>query len=156
MTAETATTSVTTEVTVRAPVERAFRVFTEEMQSWWNPDHHLLDGTVAAMVVEPRVGGGVIDRYTDGRECRWGRVLAWEPPARFVFSWDITLQWQVETDPSRTSEVEIRFTPTADGGTHVVLEHSHLDRHGDGWESMRDAVGSGWSLTRFAEVVDAG
>jgi len=33
-----------------------------------------------------------------------------------------------------------------------MLTHRHLDRHGVGWEGMRDSVGSGWSLTRYAEV----
>ncbi len=78
-------------------------------------------------------------------------------PSRVVFSWDISLQWQVETDPARTSEVEVRFVPESDTRTRVELEHRHLDRHGDGWEGMRDAVGSsqGWSvgLGRFAQRV---
>jgi len=63
-----------------------------------------------------------------------------------VFSWDISLQWQIETDPTRSSEVEVRFHPEGEDRTRVELEHRHIDRHGDGWESMRDAVGSpeGW------------
>ena len=44
------------------------------------------------------------------------------------------------------------FTADGPGRTQVVLTHRHLDRHGDGWQSMRDAVGSGWDLTRYAEV----
>ncbi len=69
-------------------------------------------------------------------------------------SWDIGLDWQIETDPSRTSEIEVVFTDLGDGSTRVELEHRHLDRHGDGWEGMRSAVGSpgGWQagLDRFA------
>jgi uncharacterized protein YndB with AHSA1/START domain len=79
-------------------------------------------------------------------------VLAYEPPVRVCFSWDINLQWQIETDPARTSEVEITFTEVSPGRTHVVLTHRHLDRHGDGWEGMRAAVGSGWSLAAFAHA----
>ena len=46
------------------------------------------------------------------------------------------------------------MTFTADGPTRtrVVLTHRHLDRHGDGWEAMRDVVGSGWSLTRYVAI----
>ncbi len=45
------------------------------------------------------------------------------------------------------------MTFTADGPrTHVVLTHRNLDRHGNGWESMRDAVSRGWDLSRYAEV----
>ncbi len=119
------------------------------------PGHHLLDGEIAEMVFEPHAGGHIVDRYTDGRECPWSRVLVYDPPTRVVFSWDINLQWQLETDPARTSEVDVTFTPNGDDQTHVVLIHRHLDRHGDGWPGMRDAVSSGWSLARYAEVAGA-
>lgn len=146
------TTSVSTSTEVAAPIEHAFRVFTEGIGTWWNPEHHILSAELAEMVFEPRVGGHIIDRGVDGSECRWARVLAYDPPHRVVFSWDINLQWQVETDPAKTSEVEVVFTATAPDSTSVVLTHKHLDRHGDGWPAVRDAVGSGWSLARFAEV----
>ena len=149
---------VHTSIVVDAPVERAFHVFTQEMSSWWNPDHHIIDAPLARMVVEPRVGGRIYDVGTDGSECQWSRVLAYEPPHRFVISWDINLQWKRETDPERTSEVEITFTPEGDGRTRVDLTHRGLERHGDGWEAMRDAVGSpgGWGggLERFAAAID--
>jgi len=106
------------------------------------------------MVFEPFVGGNIIDRGVDGSECRWARVLAYEPPHRVCFSWDISTQWQIETDPARTSEVEVTFTPVTPERTQVVLTHRHLDRHGDGWQSMRDAVSGGWSLIPLADRVD--
>ena len=81
-------------------------------------------------------------------------MLAYEPPHRVVFSWDISLRWQIEPDPARTSEVEVRFVAEGPERTRVELEHRNLDRHGDGWEGMRDAVGSpnGWDsgLRRLA------
>lgn len=152
MTAQTQTTSVTTEIDVDAPVEHAFRVFTEGIGTWWNPNHHILQAELAEMVFEPYVGGYVLDRGTDGSECRWARVLAYEPPRLVCFSWDINLSWQLEADPAKTSEVEVTFTPAGTGRTHVVLTHRHLERHGDGWETMRDMVAQGWSLAHFAEV----
>jgi uncharacterized protein YndB with AHSA1/START domain len=86
-------------------------------------------------------------------------VLVFEPPHRVVVSWDITLQWKHELDPDKTSEFEVGFTPEGDGRTLVVLEHRHLDRHGEGWVQMRDAVGSqnGWGdgLAAFAKAVEA-
>jgi uncharacterized protein YndB with AHSA1/START domain len=81
---------------------------------------------------------------TDGSECRWSRVLAYEPPDRVVFSWDINTEWKVETDPARCSEVEVSFTADGPSTTRVVLEHKHLDRHGDAWETLRDGLASGW------------
>ena len=152
MTTQLHATSVTTQVEVDAPAEHAFRVFTQGIGSWWNPEPSHPAAELAEMVFEPRVGGHIIDRGTDGSECRWARVLAYDPPRRVCFSWDINLRWQLETDPAKASEVEVTFTPLGPGRTRVVLTHRHLDRHGDGWESMRDAVGSGWSLDRYAEA----
>jgi uncharacterized protein YndB with AHSA1/START domain len=155
MTVQATETSVRASTVVDAPVERAFSVFTEDIGSWWNPDHHILEGELAEMVFEPREGGHVYDRGVDGSECRWARVLAYEPPDRFVISWDINLQWQIETDLDRTSEVEVRFIPEGPDRTRVELEHRNLDRHGDGWEQMRASVASpeGWpaGLELFVE-----
>jgi uncharacterized protein YndB with AHSA1/START domain len=152
MTTDTQTTSVSVATSVDAPVEHCFRIFTEGIGSWWDPGHHIIDVELAEMVFEPYVGGNIIDRGVDGSECRWARVLAYEPPKLVCFSWDINVQWKLESDPAKTSEVEITFTPDGPDRTRVVLTHRHLDRHGDGWESMRDAVGSGWSLDGFAKV----
>jgi uncharacterized protein YndB with AHSA1/START domain len=152
MTTQLQATSVTTAVDVQAPIEHAFRVFTEGIGSWWNPEHHILQAELAEMVFEPHVGGHIIDRGTDGSECRWARVLAYDPPRRVCFSWDINLAWQLEPDPAKTSEVEVTFSAEEPSRTRVVLIHRHLERHGEGWEQMRDAVSSGWSLARFAEV----
>jgi uncharacterized protein YndB with AHSA1/START domain len=148
MTTQSADTAVRSSIVVEAPLERAFSIFTENIGSWWPPEHHILGSELAEMVFEPREGGHVYDRGVYGSECRWARVLAYEPPERVVISWDINLQWQIESDPAKTSEVEVRFTSEAPQRTRVELEHRHLDRHGEGWEGMRDAVGSsgGWDV----------
>src|SRR3954470_24016653 len=134
------------EIVVQAPLEKAFTVFTERFGDIKPPEHNLLGAPIAETVFEPRVGGHIYDRATDGSENSWARVLAYEPPHRVVFSWDISLRWQIEPDPARTSEVEVRFVAEGPERTRVELEHRNLDRHGDGWEGMRDAVGSpnGW------------
>ena len=159
MTAQATDTAVQTSIVVEAPQEKAFRFFTDDIGKWWPPEHHIPDGELAEMVFEPRVGGHVYDRATNGNECHWSRVLTYDPPNRVVFSWDIALNWQIETDPAKTSEIEVRFIPEGDNRTRVELEHRNLDRHGAGWEAMRDAVGSddGWpvGLRRFAERVAA-
>jgi len=135
-------TAVSTSIVVDAPVDRAFAVYTEDIGSWWPKEHHIIQAPLSHMVFEPKEGGSVYDVGTDGTECHWGTVLAYEPPGRVVFSWNITLQWAIESDPDRVSEVEVRFVPEGEQRTRVELEHRHLDRHGDGWEGMRDAVGS--------------
>ncbi|MBV8461932.1 MAG: SRPBCC family protein [Acidimicrobiales bacterium] len=157
MTSPTTDDAVRASVVVAAPPERAFAVFTEDIGTWWPPEHHILQGELDRMVFEPRVGGHVFDQATDGTTCQWARVLAYDPPRRFVISWDINLQWEMETDPARVSEVEVRFVPEDEGRTRVELEHRHLDRLGPGWEQMRDAVASpgGWErgLGRYVEAV---
>jgi uncharacterized protein YndB with AHSA1/START domain len=150
-------TAVRAQVVVDAPLERAFSVFTEDFGSFKPPEHNLLSVEIAETVFEPRVGGYLYDRGVDGSECRWARVLAYEPPERVVFSWDINLQWEIETDLDRTSEIEVRFVAEAPDRTRVELEHRNLDRHGDGWEQMRAAVGSdgGWpsGMNRYAAAL---
>jgi uncharacterized protein YndB with AHSA1/START domain len=147
-------------IVVEAPIERAFAVFTERFGDFKPPEHNLLAVPIAETVFEPEVGGHIYDRGVDGSECRWARVLAYEPPERVVFSWDISPQWRVETDPGNASEVEVRFVAETPQRTRVELEHRHLDRHGPGWEAVRDGVGhdQGWPLylDRFAAVVAAG
>ena len=129
-------TSVTASVVVEAPVEKAFEVFTTGIGTWWNADHHIIEAQLAEMVFEPRVGGNIYDLGVDGSECRWSRVLAYEPPTRVVFSWDISPEWKLEPDPARASEIEVRFVSEGPASTRVELEHRHLDRHGDGWEQL--------------------
>ncbi len=159
MSTQSTAAPVTTSIVVQAPIERAFQVFTADMGSWWPTAHHILEGELAEMVFEPRAGGQIIDRDTDGDECRWARVLAYDPPDRVIFSWDINLQWQVETDPDRTSEVEVRFISESPTRTRVELEHRGIERHGQGWQSMYDAVASpdGWGggLGAFAQRLAA-
>ena len=121
MTTQTSHTSVSTEVEVDASAEHAFRVFTEGIGTWWDDDKHILQAPLAEMVFEPRAGGHIIDRGTDGSECQWATVLAYEPPVRVCFSWDINLQWQIEPDPERASEVEITRIAQAKPYTVMVL-----------------------------------
>jgi uncharacterized protein YndB with AHSA1/START domain len=141
-------TTVRHQVVVDAPIETAFRVFTDDFGRFKPPEHNLLGAEIAETVFEPRVGGHIYDRAVDGSECRWARVLAYEPPNRVVFSWDISPAWQIESDADKTSEVEVRFLAEAPGRTRVELEHRHLARHGPGWESVHDGVDAeqGWPL----------
>jgi uncharacterized protein YndB with AHSA1/START domain len=159
MTTQAQEASVRTQIVVEAPIERAFRVFTEDFDRIKPREHNLLGVEIAETVFEPREGGRIYDRGVDGSECQWARVLAYEPPNRVAFSWDISPQWQIETDLEKTSEVEVRFVSEAPERTRVELEHRNLDRHGEGWELERDAVGSegGWPLylRRFAELIAA-
>jgi DNA-binding transcriptional ArsR family regulator/uncharacterized protein YndB with AHSA1/START domain len=158
MTTQAQDTSVRMHIVVAASTERAFRVFTEQFDRIKPREHNMLGVDIAETVFEPRVGGHVYDRGVDGSECRWARVLAYEPPHRVVISWDISPRWQIETDLEKTSEVEVRFIAESPERTRVELEHRHLDRHGAGWESLRDGVAgpNGWPLylQRFEDLLE--
>jgi uncharacterized protein YndB with AHSA1/START domain len=158
MSTQATDTAVRASIVVEAPLERAFSVFTEDFGNFKPPEHNLLDVEIAETVFEPREGGHLYDRGVDGSECRWARVLAYEPPNRVVISWDISPQWEIEADPEKTSEVEVRFISEAPERTRVELEHRNLERHGEGWEGVRGAVGSegGWPLylQRFSALLE--
>jgi len=140
-------------VSVKAPPEVAWRVFTEKMGTWWPLATHKIGKAKAVdAVIEPRVGGRWYERGEDGSTCDWGRVLLWEPHSRLVLSWEISADWQ--HDPTVKTEVEIRFISEGKDGTRVELEHRRLDRYGARREQMRGVFDSerGWSglLASFA------
>jgi uncharacterized protein YndB with AHSA1/START domain len=136
------------QIVVQAPIDRAFAVFTDRFGDFKPPEHNLLRVPIAETVFEPKVGGHIYDRGTDGSECRWARILAFEPPVRVVFSWDISPQWTIETEPDNTSEVEVTFIAETPDRTRVELEHRHIDRHGPGWQAVSEGIANdqGWPL----------
>ena len=149
--------SVTVSVTTTASPDRAFEVWTAEIGSWWDPDHHVLPGTVTAMGVDPFVGGRLWDTNTEGQTCVWGRVLRWEPGVVFAFAWLVGPDWRVPHPDAPASRVTVTFTEQ-DGGTLVELVHDQISAHGPGWESVYAGVGSpgGWpsGVRHFAEVAE--
>ncbi|WP_069165250.1 SRPBCC family protein [Nocardia altamirensis] len=145
--------------TVALPLDKAFAFFTESFGTWWPAVYHIGRTGMADAIMEPRAGGRWHERGTDGSECDWGRVVAWEPPNRLVVTWQINGYWQYDPDLERAGEIEVRFTETGPGQTSVTLEHRHLDRLVAG-EALRDAIveqGGGWSavLVRFAKTAEA-
>ncbi len=144
-------------ITVGAEAAHAFHVFTEGLATWWPRAYTWAGEVLGTIAIEPRAGGFCYERGPFGFRCDWGRVLAWEPPHRIVFTWQIGPDRVPQPDPERASEVEVRFT-AVDGGTRIELEHSGFDRHGDDAVKYRDAMDSeyGWPmiLARYAEAVD--
>jgi uncharacterized protein YndB with AHSA1/START domain len=143
---------------VQAPIEIAWRVFTEQLGTWWPLENYKIGQAKAVdAVIEPRVGGRWYERGEDGSTCDWGSVLAWEPPARLVLSWDITAEWQY--DPKLKTEIELRFIAEDKSVTRVELEHRRLDRFGARRDEMRrifDTEGDwGRVLEMFGRVAAA-
>ena len=146
-------------VVVNAGVERAFALFIDRFDAIKPREHNLLRSPSPKPSLSRDVGGHIYDIGVDGSRCEWARVLVYEPPSRVVFSWDIGPTWQLESDPARTSEVEVRFFAESAGSTRVELEHRHLDRHGTGWRAVADGVDgdAGWPLYlhRYVEIAMA-
>jgi len=140
--------TVRKELTVAAPIEHAYRVFTDGFGSWWPSTHHIGSAPWQTSIIEARVGGRCYERGTDGSECDWGKVLAWDPPHRLVLAWQLTPEWKYEPDLARASEVEVRFVSLGSDRTRVELEHRAFERQGEGGEAMRQAVAApnGWPL----------
>jgi len=119
-------------VVVSAPVEVAWSLFTERMGEWWPLDSHSHGGeeVETAMATEERI----FERWRDGTEKTWGRMLAWEPPHRMLFTWEVS--------DDCGNEVEVRFTPDGDG-TRVDLEHRGWEPAAqDKWRNYE----SGWAF----------
>ena len=153
-----AKTAIRTSIVVEAPIERAFKVFTEDFGRFKPREHNLLGVEIAETVFEPQVGGHLFDRGVDGSECRWARVLAYEPPHRLLLSWHLDQEFEPDPDPARAGEVEVTFTREGEG-TRVVLEHRGFERRADGGAQAAESVAGegGWSglLAAYAEAAQA-
>ena len=146
MTANALELPVRKSIIVDIPPRDAFEVFTDEVDSWWPRTHHIGKSPMRRVIIEPRAEGRCYTEQEDGTECDWGRVLVWDPPRRLVLAWQITHEWGYQPDLSKSSEVDVRFTPVANG-TRVDLEHRGFERHGAGGAAMRASVDApnGWT-----------
>jgi len=128
-------------IVVQCDVERAFDVFTRQIGTWWPTHTHSIGGDkITEVVVDEHVGGRVYEKHSDGGEGEWGKVLVWEPPAKFAMT------WYPGHDDTRATRLDVTFT--ADGDTtRVDLEHTgweifaeqapeHSKAYDDGWGTV--------------------
>lgn len=152
-------------IRVNAPIQRAFEVFTQQMESWWPASHHIGTIPFVAIFIEPRVGGRWFEQNAEGSHCDWGTVLAWDPPHRVRLSWHVgpghnSPDWVADQtlDLNRASEVEVRFHAEGPSTTLIELEHSKIERHGQGAAQLRELFDSpgAWSfiLASLAAKID--
>lgn len=142
-------TPLVKELTVAAPLERAWEVFTSGIDGWWPAETHSIEPErVREIAFEARVGGRIVERWHDGSECSWGEVDVCDPPHRLRFSWHPYL------DRPEATEVEVTFT-AVDGGTRVRLEHRGWERLGERGEGSRAQYDGGWDfvLGRYAAAL---
>lgn len=142
-------------IVVTCAPDQAFRVFTDEMGTWW-PFEHSLGGTegpdrAVGVVIEARAGGRIMELQAGGGNGSWGEVLTWDPPGRLV------LAWKPNDTPAPPTELEVTFT-AVDDGTRVDLEHRGWERLGDLGEQGRSEYDQGWPSVfdqRFAGAANA-
>ena len=139
-------------ITVEVPQERAFRVFSENMNVWWPKEHHIGKSPLKQVALEGRAGGRWFEIGEDGSQCDWGKVLAWDPPRRMLLTWQISSSWQF--DPQLITELEVTFTAEGPKRTLVELEHRNLERFGESAAAMREQLAKGWEqlLGLFAKA----
>jgi uncharacterized protein YndB with AHSA1/START domain len=151
--------SATVTVFVAAPLQLAFDVFTDEIDSWWRhgPRYRSGKSDSSTMVLEARLGGRLIEKYGD-ESFALGTVVAWEPPHR------LELEWRFRNgNPDETTEVEVTFE-AVEGGTQVTVQHrglhdlrpDHPALHGKQGAALSGMFGSFWSdLARTMQSIVA-
>jgi uncharacterized protein YndB with AHSA1/START domain len=140
------------QLTVEAPLDRAFRVFTANMGAWWPKQHHIGKAALKDCVIEPKINGRWYELGEDGTSCEWGKVLAWDPPRRLVLAWQLNAEFRY--DPNFSTEVEVSFTTLGSQRTRVDFEHRDLERFGAAAERLGKEMGEGWGqiLQSFVRI----
>jgi len=136
-------------IRVKAPPEKAFQVFVDEIGAWWRPNMLFAFTPRAAgvMAFEPGPGGRLIETRAGGKVFEVGKIRAWEPPGRLVFGFR-----QATFTPDQDTEVEARFEPVGDGETRVTITHTgwdsipqaHVARHGFPNQILLTRLGEWW------------
>jgi uncharacterized protein YndB with AHSA1/START domain len=145
-------------VTVRCPPERAFKLFTEHMGTWWPVESYSRavsefkdeDVRVERLEFQARKGGSVLEHLSDGRILPWAKIIGWHPPRR------VLMAWRPHSSPEPPTEVEVTFTARGDG-TIVDVEHRGWDRLSEDFrEGLYDVYARGWitTLGLFAAAAD--
>jgi Activator of Hsp90 ATPase homolog 1-like protein len=137
--------------TVPCDPDHAFDVWTARTTMWWPPSHSVSQDPHLSVAIEPKVGGRIFERTTDGEEHDWGEVLAWDPPARFAYL------WHLRQDRADATEVEISFSPAPDG-TEVRIVHRGWERLGAKGPGLQQRNRQGWAgvLPHFQEACRSG
>ncbi|HEY7332369.1 MAG TPA: SRPBCC family protein [Candidatus Limnocylindria bacterium] len=143
------------EVTVDVPPADAFAAFSEGMNAWWPRSFTWSGQALERIAIEPRHGGFAHEIGPGGMRLDWGRVVAWEPPHRLAFSWQVGPDRVPEVSPANASHVEVRFEPAGGGGTLVSLVHDGWERHGEGGAAYRDEFDAARAWPRILEAYAA-
>jgi uncharacterized protein YndB with AHSA1/START domain len=143
------TSKVYVALRVKATPERAFEVFTGEIGDWWRPNglFQTTPRPPGRLAFEPGEGGRLTETLANGKVFEIGRILVWEPPRRFIFSWR-----QANFPPDLKTEVEVCFEAVGEE-TRVSVEHRGFDkvpagaaRHGFPDQALLARLGEWWQV----------
>lgn len=120
----------------------SFELFTAKIGDWWPKTFTASGDNLATVVLEPRVGGRILERARDGAEHDWGEVALWELATR------VALRWTHGQRTHGPTLVDVTFSPDG-SATDLRLEHTgwHADQTAD--HARFDAPG-GWTAVLAA------
>jgi uncharacterized protein YndB with AHSA1/START domain len=116
---------IVVEFEVDATPEHAFEVWTSRPTIWWPRSHTVTRDPGLSVVFEPREGGRIFERGSDGSEHDWGEVVVWDPPTRVEYLWHLFF------DRSQATEIAVTFTLLDDSRSRIRLVQSGFERLGE-------------------------
>ena len=140
---------------VKATPERAFAAFTDEIGEWWQASP-LFETTPrpGQLSFEPGPDGRLIETRAGGKVFEIGKVRAWEPPGRLVFSWrqaafpvdlhtEVEVRFEAVGEETRVSVEHRGFdqVPQGNAARHTFPDHVLLARLADYWQAQIRAMG---------------
>jgi uncharacterized protein YndB with AHSA1/START domain len=130
----------------------AFSMWTTRASMWWPADHSVSGEHGLKVVFEERVGGRIFERTPSGAEHQWGRITAWDPPARLAYTWHLLFE------PEDATDVEIRFVDLGGDRTRVEIVHGGWERLGGPASQRREGNRLGWTsvFSEFVEAIETG
>ena len=153
---ETAEAAVSKKILLNCPLEHSFREFTERMGAWWPATHHVGTVPFKDILIEARSGGRWYEINAKEEAGLWGYVLRWDPPHHLALSWHLNTKFEFDADLDHASRLEISFKDAGAGRTRVEFLHSRIERHGEGYQALRDQLDHGWVgvLSQFSALAE--
>lgn len=135
---------------IDCPAEHAFTVWTTRISTWWPKGHSASGDAETLVVLEPRLGGRIFERTSDGTEIDWGEVTEWSPPLRLGYA------WHIGRDRRGATDVELTFVDLGNDRTRLDIVQAGWERLGADGPAFREANTNGWSalMPRFLEAAE--
>jgi len=124
---------------IECSVEHAFAVWTTRLSTWWPKGHSASGDPNTVAMLEPRLGGRILERTSDGVEIEWGVITIWNPPAQLGYAWHIT------RDRSEATDVLLNFVDLGNDRTRLDIVQTGWERLGAQGAEFRNANTGGWN-----------